>query len=234
MASDESIPELGARVRVFLQTAPELYQDYERMMRDIDQYRKIVTPSRQSVQAPHSVSPVKQEIPRVKTEPGSNPVRTPTPPRYGNADQSALSPASANQRAKKEEPLNIKPFSAFGGASDNDHPAGSQHEAIDDDDDDVSLLMRAYYPANEELVMNREETRGGVREFLSLPDTDIPPEARMLTPHVMNCRLMEHQRCGLTWMARQEEEENKRGGLLAGMPPVAALDLCLSTKSGSR
>lgn len=164
-------------------------------------------------------------------------------PVHGQPSRAALSPGSPN-RVKKEERLDIKRFSEFASGSDQPlHSAAPQPEDIDEDD--IHLLMQSihsqhaedhpfrnqenahnsrdpvadHYPSDEEMVNNREAAREDVRRFLSLPETEIPPEERMGTPVAMNCRLMPHQMCGLTWMVRQEEDDDKRGGLLAGKFP---------------
>ncbi|KAI1861459.1 uncharacterized protein JN550_010839 [Neoarthrinium moseri] len=52
-------------------------------------------------------------------------------------------------------------------------------------------------------------------QFLAnLPDIDVPPEGRKKKPGALTCKLMPHQRVGLTWLINQEESSAK-GGILA-------------------
>ncbi|KAI1410249.1 hypothetical protein F5Y13DRAFT_202377 [Hypoxylon sp. FL1857] len=44
---------------------------------------------------------------------------------------------------------------------------------------------------------------------------DIPPDKRASKPHALSCELLEHQKVGLTWLMQQEDDPNKRGGILA-------------------
>jgi hypothetical protein len=46
------------------------------------------------------------------------------------------------------------------------------------------------------------------------PHDEIPPEGRQQTPQAMSCKLMEHQKLGLTWLMKMEEGSAK-GGILA-------------------
>ncbi|CAJ2499692.1 Uu.00g025450.m01.CDS01 [Anthostomella pinea] len=53
-----------------------------------------------------------------------------------------------------------------------------------------------------------------VQRLLALPPIDYPPEQRQMTPKALSCKLMSHQRVGLTWLMDQEKGINK-GGILA-------------------
>lgn len=55
------------------------------------------------------------------------------------------------------------------------------------------------------------------RLIQNLPDIDVPPEDRALTPIEMSVKLMEHQKVALKWLKDQESNPDKKGGLLAGM-----------------
>jgi hypothetical protein len=59
---------------------------------------------------------------------------------------------------------------------------------------------------------NAEEIRQLLKNIR--PDEDLPPELRKGTPPEMATSLLEHQKLGLSWLARQEEGTNK-GGILA-------------------
>lgn len=164
----------------------------------------------------------------------------------GYSGRSALSPSSSN-RVKKEERLEIRRFSDF--VSNSDLPSrAAGPQAGDIEEDDIHLLMQSicspheerkpvikqedrhnghdpgldHYPSDEEMVDNQVPARQDVGSFLSLPENEIPLAERMGAPVAMNCRLMPHQMCGLTWMVRQEEDDEKKGGLLAGELPFAS------------
>ncbi|KAF3771093.1 hypothetical protein M406DRAFT_336613 [Cryphonectria parasitica EP155] len=67
----------------------------------------------------------------------------------------------------------------------------------------------------DELQQAHRELQQDVRNLLVLPPINIPREQRVQTPRQMRCQLMEHQKVCLSWLMRQEEDRNKRGGLLA-------------------
>lgn len=69
------------------------------------------------------------------------------------------------------------------------------------------------------LEQAHQVSQQNVRDLLILPPINIPRRDRKQTPRQMRCQLMEHQKVCLTWMIRQEEDEHKKGGLLAGKPP---------------
>lgn len=53
------------------------------------------------------------------------------------------------------------------------------------------------------------------RLFQNMPEIEIAPEDRANTPLQMSCKLMEHQKVALKWLKDQENNRDKRGGLLA-------------------
>lgn len=60
-------------------------------------------------------------------------------------------------------------------------------------------------------------SRDNVQNLLALSEVDISPSRRRQTPKQMSCALTEHQRIGLTWLLEQENDRQKKGGLLAGI-----------------
>lgn len=61
-----------------------------------------------------------------------------------------------------------------------------------------------------------DDARGQTNALLHLPEVDIPEGERLETPRGLTCELLPHQRVGLTWLIRQEQDPNKRGSILAG------------------
>lgn len=61
-----------------------------------------------------------------------------------------------------------------------------------------------------------DDARGQTNALLHLPEVNIPEGERLETPRGLNCELLPHQRVGLTWLIRQEQDPNKRGSILAG------------------
>ncbi|KAJ4424196.1 hypothetical protein N0V82_001062 [Gnomoniopsis sp. IMI 355080] len=53
------------------------------------------------------------------------------------------------------------------------------------------------------------------RLFQNMPEIEIAPEDRANTPRQMSCKLMEHQKVALKWLKDQENNLDKKGGLLA-------------------
>lgn len=87
----------------------------------------------------------------------------------------------------------------------------------------------AYESSNDEesqhiLAGQRQRLRDAqeqTRALLDLPEVDISEHERIETPRAMVCELLAHQRVGLTWLIRQEEDPNKRGSILAGKTILA-------------
>lgn len=77
----------------------------------------------------------------------------------------------------------------------------------DGEDDEASHVLQ-----NQQLHQTQEQTRA----LLELPEVDIPESQRSKTPRGLSCELLPHQRVGLTWLIRQEEDANKKGSILAG------------------
>lgn len=76
---------------------------------------------------------------------------------------------------------------------------------------DVSLLTKP-----DQIKTHGSEQPERLQELLALPPVSIPPGQRERTPYQMACMLMEHQKVCLTWLVQQEDDPNKKGGLLAG------------------
>lgn len=65
-----------------------------------------------------------------------------------------------------------------------------------------------------------DNAAGEIRNlFQNMPEIEMAPEDRAITPVQMSCKLMEHQKIALMWLKDQENNRHKRGGLLAGMLP---------------
>lgn len=64
-----------------------------------------------------------------------------------------------------------------------------------------------------------QDDSGGddVEKLLVLSEVNIPPHKRKQTPKQMSCALTEHQKIGLTWLLEREMDQQKKGGLLAGL-----------------
>lgn len=77
----------------------------------------------------------------------------------------------------------------------------------------------------------RNDVRDQTRALLLLPEVNIPEDERLPTPRALTCNLLPHQRVGLTWLIRQEQDPNKRGSILAGratlinLPPLPQVSL---------
>lgn len=87
----------------------------------------------------------------------------------------------------------------------------------------------AIYDLNSQVPFPKEDSQHKeIQKLLSMPEIDIPPEQRKNTPAAMSCKLMAHQRVSLTWMTQQEEDQHKKGGLLAGIYEIQTLlDRCI-------
>lgn len=206
MGTKSSAMELRPRVHHIFRRAPELWHDYDRMMQDIDRYRHVASSNNQPSITNRSLGLGNLGGHNLKEEDDDldsfiNPIQ------HNHKDRDhAVQGTGSSPQPVNETPPRFKPFTAFA--------PGSQFGQNFDEEE----VMNALYPSDDELVRNRQSAREDVRIFLSLPDTEIAPEERIPTPDAMSCQLMEHQRCGLTWLVRQEEDDAKRGGLLAGMP----------------
>lgn len=98
-------------------------------------------------------------------------------------------------------------------------------------------LFNAEELSAKELTMDAK-THEDISRLLKMPDIEIPPEERAVTPRQMSCRLMEHQKVALKWLKDQENNKHKRGGLLAGLfsniPYQPAMTCLPLTNSASR
>ncbi|KAI6085770.1 SNF2 family N-terminal domain-containing protein [Hypoxylon rubiginosum] len=77
-----------------------------------------------------------------------------------------------------------------------------------------------------------------IQKLLTMPEIEIPKKQRKDTPAAMSCKLMEHQRVSLCWMTQQEQDQHKKGGLLADTmglgKTIQALALILDRPSSDR
>lgn len=60
------------------------------------------------------------------------------------------------------------------------------------------------------------EAQQEVQSLLAIPLIDIPPRERKQTPAQLQYPLYEYQKVCLTWLIQQEEDNTKRGSILAG------------------
>lgn len=60
------------------------------------------------------------------------------------------------------------------------------------------------------------EAQQDVQSLLAIPSIDIPPHERKQTPIQLQYPLYEYQKVCLTWLVQQEEDDTKRGSILAG------------------
>lgn len=102
-----------------------------------------------------------------------------------------------------------------------EHPAYSGSSALDAisvDDDGDSDLSEDNGGSEVAAQIAQKDHHEDIQKLLILPDIYYPPEQRKQTPRQMinSCLLMEHQKVCLTWLLRQEEDKDKKGGLLAG------------------
>lgn len=94
-------------------------------------------------------------------------------------------------------------------------------ESVNDDDGNWDL---PYARGNRDAEDTPEDQHGSLyddaevqtRALLHLPEVDIPEGERLETPRGLTCDLLPHQRVGLTWLVRQEQDPNKKGSILAG------------------
>lgn len=92
----------------------------------------------------------------------------------------------------------------------------------DEDDDDNQDIQRARRNSNDQDMpedqaeVPHDDARGQTNALLRLPEVNIPEDERLETPRGLTCELLPHQRVGLTWLIRQEQDPNKRGSILAG------------------
>ncbi|KAJ4388636.1 hypothetical protein N0V93_006095 [Gnomoniopsis smithogilvyi] len=85
-----------------------------------------------------------------------------------------------------------------------------------------------------------QDTREQTPALLDLPEVNIPIDERVETPRALVCELLAHQRVGLTWLIRQEEDPEKRGSILAGKktlirrntPKIMANSLTICSSDG--
>ncbi|KAH8671190.1 SNF2 family N-terminal domain-containing protein [Xylariales sp. PMI_506] len=82
----------------------------------------------------------------------------------------------------------------------------SDHDISDDDRD-----IEGEIGDGEE---NGDMTLQIIQNLLDLPPIIVPKEDRQKTPAALLCKLLPHQRIGLTWLMEQEES-NRKGGILA-------------------
>lgn len=98
------------------------------------------------------------------------------------------------------------------------YSGSSALDAISVDDDSASDLSEDNGSSVFAPQIAQENHDKDIQKLLNLPDIYYPPEQRKQTPRQMtnSCLLMEHQKVCLTWLLRQEEDKDKKGGLLAG------------------
>ncbi|OTA95466.1 hypothetical protein M434DRAFT_28790 [Hypoxylon sp. CO27-5] len=85
--------------------------------------------------------------------------------------------------------------------------------------------------------ISSQPQRQDLQKALKLPEIEFSPDQRKNTPAAMSCKLLEHQKVGLTWLIKQEEDRTKMGGILADTmglgKTIQALALILERPSRS-
>ncbi|KAI1142039.1 hypothetical protein F5Y05DRAFT_213007 [Hypoxylon sp. FL0543] len=161
MGSGTPTRDLLPDVADLLRTAPELVQDFQTSMSDIDATR------------------FPQPQPEPEPEPEPQPETQPRRPR-----SSPIAP-QRNPRGRGDL-VNDGASSSVGGGRALPRPQASA-----------------------------ESQNQHLQKFLKLPEIEIPRDKRMSKPPGMSCELLEHQKVGLTWLVQQEEDQHKKGGILA-------------------
>ncbi|KAI1386073.1 uncharacterized protein F4822DRAFT_304802 [Hypoxylon trugodes] len=127
----------------------------------------------------------------------------------------------------------LQPTLPFGGISPSPYYYG---EIEDNAGYEFDRNAGSYWPDPE--PERTEESKKQMQRLLKLPEIDIPREQRKPTPAAMSCMLMEHQRVALTWLMQQEEDDHKKGGILADTmglgKTIEALALILARPSRDR
>lgn len=99
-------------------------------------------------------------------------------------------------------------------------PLQSVEADVADDDNEYIQRARGYSDhedmPEEQAEVPPDDARGQTNALLRLPEVNIPEDERLETPRGLTCELLPHQRVGLTWLIRQEQDPNKRGSILAG------------------
>ncbi|KAF3907715.1 hypothetical protein AA313_de0208224 [Arthrobotrys entomopaga] len=139
-------------------------------------------------------------------------------------------------------------YKSHGGPAPKEGPTlETEPEIIDlvDDDDDIIVIpapsarfTRALCYGDETCssssLADDDEQVSKLLQHLADDAENAGPKDRLQTPKELNIELMEHQKIGLTWLAKQEESGNK-GGILAddmGLgKTIQALSLIVHRKS---
>ncbi|KAH9895410.1 SNF2 family N-terminal domain-containing protein [Xylariomycetidae sp. FL2044] len=152
--------------------------------------------------------------------------KTDVGPKYLNAkrEQPDIKPVPQHVQGRPVAPIPVI-------KRDPDHMAVSSTAPIAEDpsDGDASQLSMAAFNSREQA--QRAIDHEVAKNLFDLPPVEIPPEQRQPTPGAMTCKLLPHQRVGLTWLMKQEASTRK-GSILADTPglgkTIEALALMLA------
>lgn len=105
--------------------------------------------------------------------------------------------------------------------SDDGYDSADGRGDLDDRDDHDGTMYGAMRDAMRDVMYQEsdalsESQHKEIQKLLTMPEIEIPKKQRKDTPAAMSCKLMEHQRVSLCWMTQQEQDQHKKGGLLAG------------------
>lgn len=127
--------------------------------------------------------------------------------------QDKISAQPSFTQQARDEPLHQ-------GARHSQEPMRSVESAEDDDGNRHIQRARGNSDVQDMLEDQHElphdDARGQTNALLHLPEVNIPEGERLETPRGLTCELLPHQRVGLTWLIRQEQDPSKRGSILAG------------------
>ncbi|KAI2619886.1 SNF2 family N-terminal domain-containing protein [Hypoxylon sp. NC1633] len=200
--------ELLPYVANLFRTSLELLRDYKSIMDTIDQVQSQQHQLPQLPQMPQTPRP--PQPPQLLQSPQYQQQHHPSVPGALSGDSSMSPPSRIRNRDRR----------TYKGARRRRH--SSEH-----------------LPHSEqEAVQSQESQQREIQKLLSMPEIDIAPEQRRGTPAAMACTLMEHQKVCLTWLIHQEEDEHKKGGILADTmglgKTISALALILAHPSKDR
>ncbi|KAI1211110.1 SNF2 family N-terminal domain-containing protein [Annulohypoxylon truncatum] len=192
MASDRPAEDFLPDVSNMLRRAPELVSEYQTSMGAFDQSRL-----GQPKQHGESQQPYQPDHPELPELPQLQP-------------QQLLRHLDPNFAARPPTPFSANSVDHDDYNGDDDQDDEPDYSQLGDDDSHPDPLWHLQNAQEHE-----PHERQAVQHLLRLPEIDIPPEQRKATPVAMSCTLMDHQKVCLSWLMEQEDDPNKRGGILA-------------------
>ncbi|KAI1763291.1 SNF2 family N-terminal domain-containing protein [Hypoxylon sp. FL1150] len=210
-------------------TAPDLVQDFEANTDSFDQRERM----RQLRARQHHTQP--SPTPLTHTAPQATPH---VPNDSGNAGSSRNNTDTSRNMNDDD--------STIGSDSDSGPDSSDGYNSADSlgDCDEDGIKYGPMYDARRDAmdfvadVEPDESQRKEIQKLLTMPEIEVPKEQRKNTPAAMSCKLMEHQKVSLSWMIKQEEDQHKKGGLLADTmglgKTIQALALILERPSSDR